>query len=69
MGGPGFPHLVLGPLQLLTHVDNLIVDNPGGLGPGTALYIPRLSHHPLGLTDLSYEQLGPVPGIIPLTIN
>ena len=55
-------------LSLLPHIGHLTIKPSDGLGPGIAPYIPCLSHHPLSLFDLTYEWLGPVPGIYPLAI-
>ena len=44
-------------------------DGFDGLLTGVALSIPRIFHHTLGLINLPYYQLGPVPGILPLSIG
>ena len=40
-----------------------------GLGPGAVLSLPCQSHHILGLINLTYNQLGPVPDIVPLPLG
>ena len=67
-GRPGHPHLVPGPLQPLPQIVYLIFEPSDGLDPGITLYIPCLSHHPIGLVELPYEQLIPVPSAVPLNL-
>ena len=44
-------------------------DGFDGLLTGVALSTPRIFHHTLGLINLPYYRLGPVPGIFPLSIG
>ena len=41
--GPGNPRILPEPIQILTRIIDLVVDPYGGLVPGIALSLPRLS--------------------------
>ena len=69
VGSCGCSRIFPGPIQILNQIGNLLVETSDDIGPGIALSIPRLSHYPLGPTDLPYEQTGPVPGIVPIPLD
>ena len=46
----------------------MLYDQSNGLGPGVAIYFTCLSQHPIGIIDLTYEQLNPVPETAPLPL-
>ena len=56
-------------LYFLPHIIHLIIDPSDGLVPGVALSISCLSHHTLGLINLTYKRFVPVPGVTPLHIG
>ena len=59
----------MGPIHLLNHIGHLIVETSNSLGPGIVLSIPCLSHPPLGLVNLPYEQLCHVLGVVPRPLD
>ena len=56
-------------LYFLPHIIHLIIDPSDGLVPGVALSISCLSHHTLGLINLTYKRFVPVPGVTLLHIG
>ena len=67
-GGPVCTWIVLVLLQILQQIDNTLTDTSDIFGPGVALSIPQLSHHPLGLIDITHERFSLAPGTLPLHI-
>ena len=67
-GRPICSRLSPGPLQLLTQIIHILVNTSDGISYRFLISLPRLSHHPLGISGLSYELLGPFPGALHLPL-